>query len=190
MAHIRQSRPATEDLVRVVVSSKAQLDLVAALAAHGRVTVVLPTVLPIVLLTAHLHNTTHSTTHRHPRPHHRGTPLLLSREKGTTLLVLRAFTWKPMPESGRDCLMCAVFAREWSAPLSRRRGGAECWGPDWGFADSAQTHLRPKRPWRTCQATHFLIDPFVNHPCFLIDPFVYFLTDPFDFLIDPFVNHL
>ena len=38
--------------------------------------------------------------------------VLLPSEEGTTFKVLRTFTWKPRPESGRDCLTCAIFAVE------------------------------------------------------------------------------
>ena len=37
---------------------------------------------------------------------------LLPSEERITSNVLRTFTRKPGPESGRDCLMCAQFARE------------------------------------------------------------------------------
>ena len=33
-------------------------------------------------------------------------------EEGTQQNVLESFTWKPRPESGRDCLTCAYFARQ------------------------------------------------------------------------------
>ena len=35
----------------------------------------------------------------------------LSSEKATTLKGLRTFSCKPGPESGLDCLTCAMFAR-------------------------------------------------------------------------------
>ena len=34
-------------------------------------------------------------------------------EQGTTDKGLTTFTRKPRPESGRDCLVCAIFARQW-----------------------------------------------------------------------------
>ena len=39
-----------------------------------------------------------------------GVPTRLSNEEGTPLKDLRAFTRKPRPESGLDCLTCAIFA--------------------------------------------------------------------------------
>ena len=36
----------------------------------------------------------------------------LPSEEGRTQTVLTTFTWKPGPESGLDCLVCAIFARQ------------------------------------------------------------------------------
>ena len=41
--------------------------------------------------------------------------------EGNNLQYLRPFSWKPRPESGLDCLMCAIFARYRSATPSYLR---------------------------------------------------------------------
>ena len=45
----------------------------------------------------------------------------LPREERTLQKFLRTFTWKPGPESGLDCLICAIFAHHWEGgqPLMR-----------------------------------------------------------------------
>jgi len=40
-------------------------------------------------------------------------PPPLPSEHGTALKGSRTFTWKPTPEPGLDCLICAEFARQW-----------------------------------------------------------------------------
>jgi len=45
-------------------------------------------------------------------------------EEGPSLKVVRAFTWTPRPESGLDCLMCAMFVqrRLLSGPMNALDG--------------------------------------------------------------------
>ena len=50
---------------------------------------------------------------RAPRP-----PLPVDR-KENTLKVLRTFTWRPRPEYGCNCLVCAMFARRQREPKMR-----------------------------------------------------------------------
>ena len=42
----------------------------------------------------------------------RGSVVMVPSKRGTAWKVLRTFAWKPRPESGRDCLICAMFARK------------------------------------------------------------------------------
>jgi len=46
------------------------------------------------------------------KPRQRGrlpAPGSLPSEEGTSLHVVRTFTWEPRPETGLDCLVCAIF---------------------------------------------------------------------------------
>ena len=46
--------------------------------------------------------------------------LPLPSEEGTSYKVSRTFTWKPRPETGRDCVIRAIFARQQNPEIDRR----------------------------------------------------------------------
>ena len=51
-------------------------------------------------------------------------PYSLPSEEGTPCTVFRTLTQEPEPESGLDCLACAIFARQRLGPNSAPRRGA------------------------------------------------------------------
>ena len=52
---------------------------------------------------------------------------------------MRTFTWKPWPESGLDCLNCAIFARQWLPCIIGHLEQVTC--PDQSPPSLSHTHL-------------------------------------------------
>ena len=70
-------------------------------------------------------------------------PLPLPSNGGTTRTVFRMFTWKPKPESGRDCLVYAEFARQ-PEGVSHAPGDLHL-----GVSPSPKSTLRAAK-WKYC----------------------------------------
>ena len=66
-----------------------------------------------------------------------------SERSGSNLISLTDFTWKPRPEHGLDCLICAIFTRQRSPDTNR-----EGFQTDHGFVmeRGLRIHLKSLRP--------------------------------------------